>query len=218
MASRYRCVVADHDDTAVDSTRLIHHPIYLEIMELLRPDAEPLDLHGFITMNRNGGIRKYYLDDLGFDEDEWESAYRHWVEHPLRDMTPRFYDGYLDVMERFKSEGGIYAVVSHSNEGPIRRHYEEATDGSFILDEVIGSENGTKNKPDPWPLDMMMEKYALSPDDIVVVDDLDPGIDMAVKRDVDTIGVGWSHYNPEGFKEKCKYYTDDVNELERILF
>ncbi len=218
MVSRYVCVMADHDDNAVDSTGNIHHPIYLEIMEKRRPGTEPLDFQGFIAMNRNGGIKNHYLNDLGFDQEEWEWAYSYWVDHPLRQMNPPFFDGYLDIMSRFKFEGGIYVVVSHSNEDPIRRHYKEATDGSLTLDMVFGSEYGSKNKPDPLPIDMVMEEYRLSPEEIIVIDDLDPGIDMARKRDVDTIGTGWSHDNPDSFKEKCTYYTEDVKDLERILF
>ena len=28
---RYKCLVLDHDDTVMDSTRLIHHPDFLDL-------------------------------------------------------------------------------------------------------------------------------------------------------------------------------------------
>ncbi|MFP4656537.1 MAG: HAD family hydrolase [Candidatus Woesearchaeota archaeon] len=218
MASGYRCVMADHDDNAVDSTGTIHHPIYLEIMKEMRPNYTPLDLEGFIDMNRRTGIRRHYIEDLDFSEEEWQQAYNMWKEHPLREVDPPFFGGYLDVMSRFKSEEGIYVVVSHSDEGPIRRHYANASP-EVSLDMVFAS-NGVPEheKPFPWPIDMVMQEYGVSAEDIVVIDDLDPGIDMARKRGVDTIGTGWSHANPDSFREKCMYYAENVNDLEDMLF
>jgi len=43
----YQCLILDHDDTAVNSTALIHHPSHLESMRLLRPRAEAIDLEGW---------------------------------------------------------------------------------------------------------------------------------------------------------------------------
>ncbi len=34
---RYRCLVFDHDDTVMDSTREIHYPAFLKAMDALRP-------------------------------------------------------------------------------------------------------------------------------------------------------------------------------------
>jgi hypothetical protein len=37
MALTYRCILIDHDDTAVDSTALVHYPAHLEALRELRP-------------------------------------------------------------------------------------------------------------------------------------------------------------------------------------
>ena len=40
---KFQCLILDHDDTAVDSTREIHYPAHLEVMQTLRPEqlAQP---------------------------------------------------------------------------------------------------------------------------------------------------------------------------------
>lgn len=44
---RYKCLVLDHDDTAVKSTPELHYPSFRLIMEELRPDAREYDLAEF---------------------------------------------------------------------------------------------------------------------------------------------------------------------------
>ena len=34
---KYKCLVLDHDDTVMDSTRLIHHPAFLVFLKEVRP-------------------------------------------------------------------------------------------------------------------------------------------------------------------------------------
>ena len=34
---KYKCLVLDHDDTVMDSTRLIHHPAFLVYLREVRP-------------------------------------------------------------------------------------------------------------------------------------------------------------------------------------
>lgn len=219
MELKYKCVVADHDDTAVDSTRIIHYPIYVELIDEMRPSYEMLTLDGFIEMNRNTGIKRHYVEDLEFTEKEWNYAFDFWLNHPLRKKIPDFYSGFLDMMQRFKEQGGIYTVVSHSDENSIRNHYNNSLDGVDILDMVIGATGNPEfNKPNVWPLEQIMNKFSLYSEDIVVVDDLEPGIEMAEKMNVDTVGVGWSHQNSDKFKKRCKHYVEEVDDLEKILF
>jgi phosphoglycolate phosphatase/pyrophosphatase PpaX len=41
MRLRYRCLLVDHDDTAVDSTSAVHYPAHLEALRELRPGRTP---------------------------------------------------------------------------------------------------------------------------------------------------------------------------------
>ena len=66
-----------------------------------------------------------------------------------------------------------------------------------------------------------MKKYNLSPEEIIVVDDLKPGYDMARAAGVDFAAAGWA-YNVseiESFMRKnCDYYLQTVGELYSLLF
>lgn len=218
MGLRYRCLVLDHDDTAVNSTEHIHYPIYRELMAQKRPELEEkLDLNGFISMNNEKGVTRHYFEDLGFSEEEWKEAFEMWKNHELRKTIPDFYDGFIDILRKYRDDGGFIAVVSHSDEKAIRMHYSHFPE--VMPDEVYGATgDGTKNKPYTWPLDQLMEKHGFDATDIVVVDDLMPGIEMAKKVGATTIGVGWSHNVNKDLKENCDYFCDKVGELEQYLY
>ncbi|MFW6230923.1 MAG: HAD family hydrolase [Nanoarchaeota archaeon] len=206
----------DHDDTAVDSTAHIHHPIYVELMAELRPDIVPVDVGGFIDLNQKKSIRSHYKEDLGFSEEEWQYAFDFWKNHPLRHHVPQFYDGFIDVLKQHASLGGIVAVVSHSNEEAISMHYERT---GLVPDKIFGAQaDGSKNKPHPYPLEKIMEYYDLLPAEIAVVDDLMPGIEMARTVGAYAIGAGWAHTNDDAFKAQCDHYFDTVKQLEDHLF
>ena len=66
-----------------------------------------------------------------------------------------------------------------------------------------------------------MEKYSLKPSDILVVDDLKPGYDMARAAGVDFAAAGWAYDIPmirEFMEKNCDYYLSDVEKLKEILF
>ena len=62
----YQCLILDHDDTAVNSTALIHYPSHVESMRRLRPQTAAIDLNGWFLKNFEPGIMSYLQEELGF--------------------------------------------------------------------------------------------------------------------------------------------------------
>ena len=66
-----------------------------------------------------------------------------------------------------------------------------------------------------------MKRYDLAPSDILVVDDLKPGFEMARGAGVDFAAAGWAYDIPEienYMRKNCDYYLKTVEELRKILF
>ena len=64
------------------------------------------------------------------------------------------------------------------------------------------------------------EKYNLRPEEILVVDDLKPGYDMARSGGAHFAAAGWAYDVPEirEFMHKnCDYYLSSVEELKALL-
>ncbi len=195
--TRYRCLVLDHDDTAVDGTRAVHYPAHRRAMEVLRPGVEPVDLETWFAKNFDPGIMGFLAGELGLTPEELEVEHRIWREF-TGSRTPEFYPGMLEALSAYQRAGGRLVVVSHSEERAIRAHYAAASDGYGVMpDLVFGWELGPdRRKPRPYPVLETIRRLDLDPRDVLVVDDLKPGIDMARAAGVDAAAACWSHDLP----------------------
>ncbi|MBI5486719.1 MAG: HAD hydrolase-like protein [Deltaproteobacteria bacterium] len=214
MALRYRCLVIDHDDTVVDSSRVIHHAAHVESMRVLRPGVAPVDLDGWFLKNFEPGISRYLEEELGLGAEELKQEYAIWRRHSTT-ILPRFYPGVLDVLRDFRAAGGLLAVVSHSESDVIRSHYEAGgAPREAMPNAIYGWESGDgRRKPAPWPIEDLRRRYGLAATDVLVVDDLKPGIDMAEAAGVPAAAAGWAHRLApiERFmREHCVAYFETV--------
>ena len=65
-----------------------------------------------------------------------------------------------------------------------------------------------------------MRRFELNKDEILVVDDLKPGLIMAKSCDIDFAGAGWSHLIPEIKEYMMKssdYYFTTVEALSKFI-
>ena len=124
-----------------------------------------------------------------------------------------------EIMEKQKAEGGLIAVVSHSMDENILRDYRE--NGLPEPDLVFGWEQPEeRRKPNPWPLEEIMRRFDLRPSELLMIDDLKPGYDMARAVGVDFAAVGWANDIPQierFMRQNCRLYFKTVAELAAFL-
>jgi phosphoglycolate phosphatase/pyrophosphatase PpaX len=220
-ALRYRCLVLDHDDTAVDSTATIHYPAHVEVMRILRPDHVPISLKEWFLKNFDPGIMEYLTEELQFDETEIEKEYEVWRDFTTS-RTPRFYPGFIDALHSYRNRGGIVAVVSHSEKSLIERDYHHHR-GSVIFtpDIIFGWDyDENKRKPSLYPVHTIMKTFGLAADELLVVDDLKPGVVMAQAAGIAVAAAGWSHGIAEireYMEQNCIAYLNSVSEFESLI-
>jgi phosphoglycolate phosphatase/pyrophosphatase PpaX len=219
---RYTCLLIDHDDTTVDSTPSIHHPAHIAQMKRLGREELIMSLEDWFRINYSPGLRPYIDEVFGLSEAEKQVCHEVWREHTTT-ATPPFFPGMLAFLQRYRERGGVITVVSHSEEDIIRRHYASQNEvPGFMPDLIIGwNGDGTKNKPYTWPVERVLEEFELERKDLLVVDDLQPGITMARNAGVDSVAVGWSHGLEEikqDISRKSTYYADTIAGLEAIVF
>ncbi len=141
---------------------------------------------------------------------------RKYVENHI----PKSYPGMREIITRHKEEGGCVCVVSHSYDFNIRRDYK--ANCLPEPDMIFGWEcEPQQRKPAPYALEQIMEKYGLQPQEMVMIDDLKPGYDMARSVGVPFIGAGWANDIAKirtFMKQNSDYYFTNVKELEKFLF
>ena len=214
---KYRCLVFDHDDTVVNSTATIHHPCFVEYLKLYYPGRECL-LEEYFLKNFDPGFVPMCREDYGMSDEELEREAAFWRAY-VQNHIPLAYPGIRTIMERQKAAGGLVCVVSHSYEYNIRRDYR--ANGLPEPDLVFGWEQPLeRRKPQPWPLEEIMRRCELAASDLLMIDDLKPGFDMAEACGVDFAAVGWSNDIPEierFMRRNSRLYFKTVAELSAFL-
>jgi phosphoglycolate phosphatase/pyrophosphatase PpaX len=221
MSLRFTCVILDHDDTAVDSTASIHYQAHVEVMRILRHDQEPISLDGWFLKNFDPGIMEYLINELHFDETEIEKEYEVWRDFTTS-STPHFYPGFIEALIKYRKRGGIVAVVSHSEKTLIERDYLSHNGPEpFMPDIIFGWDyDESKRKPSLYPIHGIMHTYALAAKEMLVVDDLKPGVVMAQSAHIPVAAAGWGHSIPEiqqYMRNNCIAYFDSVEEFESFI-
>jgi beta-phosphoglucomutase-like phosphatase (HAD superfamily) len=196
MGLRFRCLLIDHDDTAVDSTASVHYPAHLETLRVLRPGRAPPTLAEWLLCNFQPGVMEYLVGELGLNEEELKTAYGIWRSWTTS-RTPRFYPGFLDCLRDFRLAGGLVAVISHSEKDIIEAHYRAAQGPPFLPDIVFGWMNdAAKRKPSPWPVAEALRALGCAPAEALIIDDLKPGVLMSDATGVAIAAAGWGHTIP----------------------
>lgn len=212
------CLVLDHDDTTVNSTATVHYPAFVEYMEKNHPEGM-LTLEEYFRYNFDPGVIGMFREICGLTEGQMEEEEVFWAQY-VANHVPKAYPGIREILEEQKRRGGKICVVSHSFSRYILRDYRE--NGLPEPDLVFGWESPPeKRKPSPWPLEEIMKTFGFRREELLVVDDLKPGYDMARAAGVPFAAAGWANdiEQIETFmRQNCGVYLKTVEELRRFLF
>lgn len=216
---KYRCLILDHDDTVVDSTATLHYPSFIEFLKIYRPSlTDNYTFESFIRKNFEPGIVSLLRDEVGLDDEEMKVEERFWLDFAEK-IIPDAYRGIGELMADFRARGGIIAVSSHSFSKNILRDYEK--NGLPLPDKIYGWElPRDRRKPATFTVDDLIATYGFRRSEILMVDDLKPGFDMASAAGIDFAAAGWAYDVPEVeafLRERSTYYLRSVAELRDVL-
>lgn len=216
---KYPCLVLDHDDTVVQSETTINYPYFCYILDQFRPGAT-ITLEEYIQGCYHPGFAGMCREKFQFTEQELIDEYTGWKEF-IRTHIPAPYPGIERIIRRQKEAGGLVCVVSHSSAENITRDYQ--THFGILPDDIFGWDLPEhQRKPNTYPLETIMNKYGLQPEQLLVVDDLKPAWEMARDAGVSIAFAGWSKLEvPQIVKEMtklCDYAFSSTEELEKFLF
>ena len=216
---RYRCLVMDHDDTVVQSEQTINYPYFTYILDQFRPGTT-ITLQEYTDGCYNEGFSEMCRRLYNFTEQELIDEYRGWQGYIL-DHIPDPYPGIERILHRQKEEGGILCVVSHSCNQNITRDYTRHF--GMLPDDIYGWDlPEALRKPSPYPIQDIMKRYGLKPEEILVVDDMKPGYQMASAAGVPIAFAAWSRQDhPTILKEMsslCDFTFHSPQDLEKFLF
>lgn len=216
---KYPCLVLDHDDTVVQSEATVNYPFFCQTLDSFRPGTK-ISFREYTDGCYRLGFADMCRQWYHFSEQEIVEEYLGW-QHYIRSHIPAPFPGIGEIICRQKELGGLVCVVSHSCEENITRDYR--THFGILPDDIYGWDlPEALRKPSSWPLEQIMAKYSLRPDELLVVDDMKPAWVMASKASVPIAFAAWGRKDfPEITAEMtrlCDYSFQSPEELSHFLF
>ena len=216
---KYKCLVLDHDDTVVQTEKTIGYPYFCYILDQFRP-GETISFQDYVHDCHNVGFAEMCRRRWQFTEKEQKDEYMGWMDYVLTHI-PEIFTGIDRIIRRQKEEGGLVCVVSLSPAHDILRAYKEHFD--LIPDDLYTHDMPRHmRKPNPYPLEQIMQKFDLKPEEILVVDDLKLAWMMAHPLGVPVAYAAWSKIDfPDltaEMRQICDYSFDSTETLEKFLF
>ena len=216
---RYPCLVLDHDDTVVQSETTINYPFFCYILDQFRP-GETITLEEYTNGCFSPGFADMCRERYQFTDAELKAEYTAWMDFVMT-HTPAAFPGIKELIHRYKAEGGIICVVSHSSVINITRDYQ--THFGILPDDIFGWDlPEDQRKPSTYPLEQIMKKYGLKPEELLVVDDLKPAWVMCRNAGVPIAFAAWSKLNAPAIltemRNLCDFTFHSPEELEAFLF
>lgn len=216
---KYPCLILDHDDTSVQSEATINYPYFCYILDQFRP-GKTISLEEYTKGCFYQGFANMCREKFAFTDQELAEEYAGWKAHIMTHI-PAPFPGIAEIIRRQKEEGGLLCVVSHSSEDNITRDY--GTHFGIFPDAIYGWDfPEEKRKPNPFPLEDIMRRFSLRPEQMLVVDDLKPAWEMCSKVGVPIAYAGWSQKIVPQIREEmqtiCDFSFDSTEDLYRFLF
>ena len=216
---KYRCLILDHDDTIVDSTREIHYPCYKEFLQRFFPEKPLAGFEEYIRYNFHPGVYEFFRDIVGLTEEETLKEQDYWNAY-VKQHVPEAYPGIKQVLEDFRKAGGILTVVSHSYKENLLRDYRE--NGLPLPELAFGWEVPREmRKPNPDTVFEILKTFHLEQEEELMVDDMKPGLEMARAAGVPFAAAEWGNPVPEVhayMRENADYYFESIQDFQRFLF
>ena len=216
---KYPCLILDHDDTVVQSETTINYPYFCYILDQFRPGAT-ITLEEYTKGCYSPGFAGMCREKFQFTEQELIDEYAGWKDF-IRTHIPAPFPGIERIIRRQKEEGGLLCVISHSSQENITRDYKTHFD--ILPDDIYGWDYPEhQRKPNTYPLEMIMAKYGLKPEELLVVDDLKPAWVMCRNAGVPIAFAGWSKLEVPQITEEmtklCDFAFSSTESLEKFLF
>lgn len=216
---KYKCLVLDHDDTVVQSEKTLGFPYFQEYMSRIRPQVK-LTFADYVKGCHEMPFVDMCRKKWQFTDEELQAEWDGWKDYILTHI-PAAYEGMDAVIRRQKENGGLVCVVSLSGAQSITRDYR--THFGMTPDVIYGWDlPREQQKPNPFPLQDLMVRYHLKPEDILVVDDMKLAWHMAKPLGIEIAFAAWSKKDfPEltgQMRSLCDFAFDSPAELEKFLF
>ncbi|MBQ4022314.1 MAG: HAD-IA family hydrolase [Bacteroidales bacterium] len=155
------------------------------------------------------------LDEAG--EAEYAAAYRRMFDELDKKGAVTLYPGVLDTMRKLKDGGMKLAIASSRHRHTLDRYIAELGLAPLI-EMTVGADDVTKAKPDPQPVNIILDALGVPAADTAMVGDAPFDILMGRAAGCRTIAVTYGNGTAEDLKAAgADFLADSFTDIVQML-
>ncbi len=182
----------------------------------LRPFGYP-PLSNEQTMKLVGdGISRLIEKVIGEDRKEFEQIRQSFLDYYGKHIADhsRPYPDVVETLERLKDYKK--AVVTNKREA-LARDLLRQLDLNRFFDLIVGSDTTEETKPSPVPLQYVLGRLGISPEEAVMIGDGSTDIKAGRAAGVRTVAVGYGYKGYEELKDADFFVKKSIKEVIALL-
>ena len=140
-----------------------------------------------------------------------EDFLKYYKVHSMDNTRP--YDGIVELIKEVRASGIKTAVVSNKIDSAVKELCANFFEGAF--DVAYGERPGIPRKPDPKPINSIIDEFGLSKSEVVYIGDLEVDLLTANNAKINHIIVTWG-FRDRAFLERngAKNLVESMEELK----
>ena len=140
-----------------------------------------------------------------------EDFLKYYKVHSMDNTRP--YDGIVELIKEVRASGIKTAVVSNKIDSAVKELCANFFEGAF--DVAYGERPGIPRKPDPKPINAIIDEFGLSKDEVVYIGDSEVDLLTANNAEINHIIVTWG-FRDRAFLEQngAKNLVESMEELK----
>lgn len=193
MKTRYQMIVFDWDGTVMDSASAIVESIQAASRDLGLPEPPDARARHVIGLGLGDALR-YAVPELPSHRyEEMVDRYRH--HYLSRDNELRLFSGMSELLTGLSNRGFLLAVATGKSRLGLSRALKVCGLEAFF--DATRCADQCMSKPHPQMLLELMDEFALSPEDLLMIGDTTHDLTMAANAKVDAVGVAYGAHERE---------------------
>ena len=143
-----------------------------------------------------------------------EDFLKYYKVHSMDNTRP--YDGIVELIKEVRASGVKTAVVSNKIDSAVKELCANFFEGAF--DVAYGERIGIPRKPDPKPINAIIDEFGLSKNEVVYIGDSEVDLLTANNAKIDHIIVTWG-FRDRAFLEQngAKNLVESMEELKKEI-
>ncbi len=211
----YKLIIFDWDGTLMDSQARIVNCLQIVAQELTLKHLPENTLKQVIGLGLNEAISELYPQLANDKVNYFAERYRYYYIS-ANDTPSALFSGVRRMLEQLNDKGFMLAIAT----GKARRGLEPVLKETALTSRFHGSRcaDETRSKPHPQMLEELLDEFAVSANEAIMVGDTEFDLLMANTLKMDSIAVTYGvHDKANILKHSPLACVDSINELSQWL-